>query len=187
MIRNEAGPMFNKDFLCDDHFITSRDLEGEMWLRITSTCALVAIRDVHATVSISCTTYRKSEQLHPDFAGLALLTGLVHSTFDIKRRNLQQCLHAFILNEEKDFHKQRGVEFDPMIHDDRGWRMAFLEQPSSANTRASESLYITGPLAELRWPVICPDYGSVSEGDDEIDGKDIEGEDIDDEEIEGED
>lgn len=203
-IRNEAGPMFNKDFLCIDKFTASHNLEAELWLRIKSACGLVAIRDVHSKMTIACTTVFKDQDAISRLASLGAVTMPLSSATKswLEQINFAAELRLFIEREEKKFYKERAIVFDPKIHKGRGFDISFhTEGSGSTDAGACETLCIEGPLAELRWPnslykdgssYIGSDWNDEGSDDEEFDddkGPDDEESDdegSDDEEFEGE-
>lgn len=82
IIRSEAGSIFDMEYLCVDNFATVGHFQDALWLRIRSICALVAIRNIHSHVSITC--MMRTAPNHVPFPD-GLLFALEQQNFDFSR------------------------------------------------------------------------------------------------------
>ena len=159
MIRCEFGSIFDKEYLCNnDSFVTGRDFEGDAYLRIQSTCALAAIRNIHSPISITCEKHKVSSPVTLSYE---------YARGEYRRRFGQQ-LSRFISNATSSRAQKIGRSFPPKqtekhfpsIRKDIGIETRigqYLIQfrhtlVSGKDQKLSETLRVSGPLAELHWP-----------------------------------
>ena len=149
-IRADAGAIFNKEYLCTDSFTAHWFFEDELWWRIRSLSALVAVRNIHLPLSITCTTYRFDDK---DLrANRSMMECMLASRSSFWRR-----LNLFLHDQEHDFWRATGRE------DDRGYRTLFRQDVNPTKGRAKEVFCIEGPLAELEWPETDEGYGDAED------------------------
>lgn len=145
MIRSEAGSIFDKEYLSIDRFASECDLPGDMWARIRSICALVAIRNVSLPLSITCTK-RASGTYTPQRLFLNVILRII---FDGRSDVVFQAFTPQQDGEHIFFSKKGELGMEMRAGQD------YLVQTKDNFDMCSASdrtVCISGPLAKLYWP-----------------------------------
>lgn len=168
LFRFEAGSIFDTEYLCVDNFVTVGFFQDALWLRLRSICTLVAIRNIHSRVSITC-MMRTAPDRAPFSTGL--LFALEQQNFDFTRiahrQDFTSWLWQFICYG-------RGIErfsrfFQPARSRHRPFfpgkidlgTETFLGQDcmldceefrDQADDTVDTWICVSGSLAEIQWP-----------------------------------
>lgn len=154
-IRSEAGSIFNKERLCNVRLVTNSKTEHisqsyeEFWLRVKCVCALVAIRDIHSRISVTCTMRAPADI---KFNTRLLIWSLNLGQFISQQKDLKMVRSPLSTEPvwgHPFFSEEGYFPMEVRIGDD------YLIQAKTNRLDGSaieQTFQISGPLAELNCP-----------------------------------